>query len=95
MNLPEKFIEQLRGLLPDEWEALAEAITTTEPSVAVRVNEGRGLGLPEGAYLVPWCGEGFYLNDRPSFTFEEVTNAFLSLPLQHIVMTYTDYEGVK
>ena len=37
MNLPDNFIEQLRGLLPDEWEALAEAITTTEPSVAVRV----------------------------------------------------------
>lgn len=35
------------------------------------------------------------INGRPSFTFEEVTNAFLSLPLQHIVMTYTDYEGVK
>ena len=35
------------------------------------------------------------INGRPSFTFEEVTNAFPSLPLQHIVMTYTDYEGVK
>ena len=46
MNLPEAFIEQLQSLLPDEWEALAEAITTTEPSVAVRVNDMRGVGLP-------------------------------------------------
>ena len=70
MNLPEAFIDQIRGLLPDEWESLVNAITTTEPSVAVRVNEARGVGVPEGAHLVPWCGEGFYLNDRPSFTFD-------------------------
>ncbi len=70
MNLPEAFIDQIRGLLPDEWESLANAITTTEPSVAVRVNEARGVGVPEGVHLVPWCREGFYLNDRPSFTFD-------------------------
>ncbi len=70
MKLPEEFINQLRDLLPDEWEALAEAITTTEPSVAVRVNSARGVGVPERCRCVPWCGEGFYLNDRPSFTFD-------------------------
>ena len=70
MKLPEEFITQLRGLLPDEWEALAEAISTTEPSVAVRVNGARGVEVPEGCRRVPWCGEGFYLNDRPSFTFD-------------------------
>ena len=55
MKLPEAFIEQLRVLLPDECEALAEAITTTEPSVAVRVNDMRGVGVPAGARRVPWC----------------------------------------
>ena len=70
MNLPEAFIEQLQSLLPDEWEALAKAITTTEPSVAVRVNDMRGAGVPEGARRVPWCGQGFYLADRPAFTFD-------------------------
>ena len=70
MNLPEAFIEQLQSLLPDEWEALAKAITTTEPSVAVRVNDMRGVGVPEGARRVPWCGQGFYLADRPAFTFD-------------------------
>ena len=70
MKLPEAFIEQLRGLLPDEWEALAEAITTTERSVAVRVNAPRGASVPDGARRVPWCDQGFYLDDRPSFTFD-------------------------
>ena len=70
MKLPDGFIEQLRGLLPDEWEALAEAITTTERSVAVRVNAPRGASVPDGARRVPWCDQGFYLDDRPSFTFD-------------------------
>ena len=70
MNLPEAFIEQLRGLLPDEWEALVTAITSSEPSVAVRVNGARGVGVPDGARRVPWCREGFYLEDRPAFTFD-------------------------
>ena len=70
MNLSQAFIEQLRGLLPGEWEALAGAITSTEPSVAVRVNDVRGVGVPDGARRVPWCDQGFYLQDRPTFTFD-------------------------
>ena len=70
MNLPEAFIGQLRSLLPDEWERLASAITSSQPSVAVRVNDARGTDVPDGVRCVPWCGQGFYLHDRPSFTFD-------------------------
>ena len=70
MKLPEAFIEQLRGLLPSEWERLADVITTSEPSVAVRVNEARGAVVPDGVRRVPWCDQGFYLDGRPVFTFD-------------------------
>ena len=70
MNLPKAFIDQLRGLLPNEWEDLADAITSSEPSVAERVNTARGMLVPEDVRRVPWCAEGFYLEDRPSFTFD-------------------------
>ena len=70
MKLPDGFIEQLRGLLPDEWQEVASAISSTERSVAVRVNAPRGASVPEGARRVPWCGQGFYLDGRPSFTFD-------------------------
>ena len=70
MNLPESFIQQLQGLLPTEWEALVDAITSTEPSVAVRVNDAHGTTAPNGTRQVPWCDHGFYLNDRPAFTFD-------------------------
>jgi len=70
MKLQQAFIGQLRDLLPDEWEQLAGAITSSEPSVSVRVNDARGVGVPDGARRVPWCGQGFYLADRPTFTFD-------------------------
>ncbi len=70
MKLPELFISQLRDLLPDEWQALADAITSSDPSVAVRVNATRGVSVPDRARRVPWCGQGYYLDNRPSFTFD-------------------------
>lgn len=70
MKLPELFISQLRDLLPDEWQALADAITSSDPSVAVRVNATRGVSVPDHARRVPWCGQSYYLDNRPSFTFD-------------------------
>ncbi len=102
MNLPEAFIEQLQSLLPDEWEALAKAITTTEPSVAVRVNDMRGVGVPAGARRVPWCGQGFYLADRPAFTFDpdwhagryyvqDASSMFIAHVIKHLVQEPVHY----
>ena len=102
MNLPEAFIEQLQGLLPDEWEALTEAITTTEPSVAVRVNGMRGVGVPEGVRRVPWCEQGFYLANRPSFTFDpdwhagryyvqDASSMFIAHVIKHMVQEPVRY----
>ena len=96
MNLPEAFLEQLRGLLPDEWERLAGTITSSEPSVAVRVNAARGVGVPDGARRVPWCDQGFYTEGRPSFTFDpdwhagryyvqDASSMFISHVIRHFV----------
>ena len=70
MKLPEAFIDQLHGLLSDEWEQLSAAITASEPSVAVRVNDARGIAVPKSVRCVPWCSQGFYLDGRPAFTFD-------------------------
>ena len=96
MNLPEAFLEQLRGLLPDEWDRLAGAITSSEPSVAVRVNAARGVAVPDGARRVPWCDQGFYTEGRPSFTFDpdwhagryyvqDASSMFISHVIRHFV----------
>ena len=96
MNLPETFIEQLRDLLPSEWESLVKTISTTEPSVAVRVNRARGVRVSEGCRCVPWCDEGFYTDGRPAFTFDpdwhggryyvqDASSMFISHVIRHLV----------
>ena len=102
MNLPETFIEQLQGLVPDEWEALVGAITSSEPSVAVRVNSARCVNVPNDARRVPWCGQGFYLADRPAFTFDpdwhagryyvqDASSMFIAHVIRHCVHTPVRY----
>ena len=77
MELKEEFVEMLRQTLSDEAEALCRAIGETEPSVSVRVNESKGALVPAGAVRVPWCEAGFYLDERPSFTFDPMLHAGL------------------
>ena len=96
MKLQQAFIEQLRGLLPDESEKLASVITSSEPSVAVRVNNARGVAVPQGARLVPWCAQGFYTDGRPAFTFDcdwhagryyvqDASSMFIAHVIRHLV----------
>lgn len=71
MKLSDDFIAQMRDILPDECESLFTAITTTEPSVSIRVNDRRGVCLDDGVEArVPWCKLGRYLNERIPFTFD-------------------------
>ncbi len=70
MQLNKEFIEQLKELLPDEWEQLVHAIAETEPCVSIRVNEAKGAVIPAGMTIVPWCECGVYLTERQPFTFD-------------------------
>ena len=56
----------------------------------------RGVGVPEGARRVPWCGQGFYLADRPAFTFDpdwhagryyvqDASSMFIAHVIRHLV----------
>ena len=53
-----------------EFDGLAEALSSTESAVSVRANRSKGIVPPAGADLVPWCDAGFYLAERPAFTFD-------------------------
>ena len=55
MTLSADFIAQMRAILPDEADALLAAITSTEPSVAIRVNPLKASADPAPARRgVPW-----------------------------------------
>lgn len=70
MNLPDDFIKQLQQLLPEQWQSLAETITSSEPSASVRVNVAKTAAEADASCRVPWCETGFYLDERQQFTFD-------------------------
>ncbi len=76
MQLPASFILQTRPLLGQEaFDCLVEALQQ-EPPVSIRLNRRRA--LPASGLLqvpVPWCADGYYLADRPTFTFDPLFHA--------------------
>ena len=78
MVLPQDFITQMRSLIgEDELQQLLEAIGGPSPTT-IRINPAKAdrdfLGCAE-APGVPWCAEGVYLPDRPSFTLDPLFHA--------------------
>lgn len=69
-TLPDAFLSKLNEM---NLTRLGDALAEGEPCVSVRLNPSRGVSeadLPAEAEAVPWCRRGFYLADRPRFTFD-------------------------
>lgn len=101
MEMPLPFVRQMRALLGEEYEHFCVALAE-EPPVSVRLNPRKQLSgcadILAGAVPVPWCTEGRYLTERPSFTLDprfhagayyvqEASSMFLSEVLRRCVAT--------
>lgn len=101
MQLPEKFIEQVKRNFPAEGEEMLQAIGETSPSVSVRANVARHASVPAGAQQVPWCPVGLYLDERPQFTFDPLWHAGMyyvqdaSSMFIHHVISHLVHEPVR
>ena len=100
MNLPYDFQQtMIEHLGKEAYEQLAEALSLPAPT-SIRLNRSKikaeELPLLTEADSVPWCAEGFYLKERPQFTFDplfhagcyyvqEASSMFLSHVLKHYV----------
>jgi len=73
MLLPDEFVKSGKLLLGKDWDLFVEALDKETP-VSIRINPGKysGSGLTD---RVPWCDTGFYLDKRPSFTFDPLFHA--------------------
>lgn len=72
MNLPTSFIDYTRSLLgSEEYEKLYTGLQEESP-VSLRIHEKLAYSLPNG---VPWCADGFYLDQRLTFTFDPLFHA--------------------
>ena len=75
--LPEDFIRQMTTLLGTErWEHMRQALDEEAP-VSIRLNgmKSKGLRVACADGQVPWCTDGWYLDHRPSFTFDPLLHA--------------------
>ncbi|MBR3014330.1 MAG: rRNA cytosine-C5-methyltransferase [Bacteroidaceae bacterium] len=74
--LPQAFIAQMEGLLGvEQTRQLVEALQT-EPPVSLRVNwQKAGTQDFHACESVPWCSDGRYLPERPSFTSDPLFHA--------------------
>ncbi len=78
MQLPERFITQMQGLLGEETSAFLLALDTAPP-VSIRYNRHKA-GIAEPSFFdenepVPWCESGYYLPARPVFTLDPLLHA--------------------
>ncbi len=65
ISLPKAFIKRTREILGEEY-GLFENALNEKPPVSIRVNN-KVQYIPS-AERVPWCEDGFYLEERPIFT---------------------------
>lgn len=73
MILPSEFTARTRRLLDDEFDLLEQALQT-DPPVSIRLNPSKRFDVVDGE-RVPWCEQGYYLRERPSFTFDPLFHA--------------------
>ncbi|MFN8241876.1 MAG: rRNA cytosine-C5-methyltransferase [Bacteroidales bacterium] len=74
INIPELFIERVKSQKYIDAGSLVSALD--EPSqVSIRVNPGKWDRIPLDSEGVPWCKEGYYLKERPSYTLDPLFHA--------------------
>ncbi len=73
MKLPEEFISSLQSLLGNETEPFLSSLEEDAP-VSIRLNPYKAarnpMDLARTAQPVPWSEWGYYLEERPAFTFD-------------------------
>lgn len=78
MNLPVDFIYSVRTQFGEEMEPFVAALAEDTP-VSIRLNpfkkQRNHLAFLRPAERVPWSEQGYYLAERPSFTFDPLFHA--------------------
>lgn len=80
MNLPKEFETYTRKLFGEERYALFLKSLDQDSPTSIRLNtfklkENEGISETLIPQQIPWCKEGYYLNERPNFTFDPLLHA--------------------
>ena len=75
MNLPASFISRTQELMGEAaCNALCEALQHDTP-VSIRLNKDKIDELPDDIRSISWSRNGYYLGNRPTFTFDPLFHA--------------------
>ncbi|MCI5559863.1 MAG: rRNA cytosine-C5-methyltransferase [Phocaeicola sp.] len=76
--LPAAFREEILHILPvEEANALFQTIESTTAPTSIRLNPSKAQSVVAPSEKVSWFQGGYYLNERPSFTFDPLFHAGL------------------
>jgi 16S rRNA C967 or C1407 C5-methylase (RsmB/RsmF family)/NOL1/NOP2/fmu family ribosome biogenesis protein len=77
-RLPEKFLESLNGIEGFNKDAFVKIHESGEQVTSIRINPNK-LSSPDFIFStsqkIPWTQNGYYLKERPSFTFDPLFHA--------------------
>lgn len=78
VQLPQQLIDSLRNAAGFDETAFIETHSRAEQITSIRINPLKELDISATAWQysrVPWSHYGYYLNERPSFTFDPLFHA--------------------
>ncbi len=75
MTLPLPFIERLNLQFGLEESTLFRDAITNEAKSAIRINPNKWKSSVETESQIPWCSEGYFLKQRPSYTLDPLFHA--------------------
>lgn len=73
-NFPPHFLEDLNNEPGFDRQNFIDAHLSEPAPTSIRINPFKQSAVKTDSQ-VPWCAEGFYLNERPSFTFDPLFHA--------------------
>ena len=73
MNLPAEFVIRTKPLLDNDWDSFVEALNSAAPT-SIRFNKFKTT-LETKLFPVLWSSNGYYLDERPQFTFDPLFHA--------------------
>ncbi len=74
INLPQAFLDKMQLQLGDEYPSFIESLKATHPT-SIRLHPEKKSDQFNNDEVIPWCVDGRYLPQRPSFTFDPLFHA--------------------
>lgn len=72
--LPKLFLERIKNQDYIDFNELINSLSGPSP-VSIRINPEKWNRIPLHSEPVPWCGEGYYIESRPSYTSDPLFHA--------------------